>query len=76
MHAQTWLFAVPLTLGVILVMCSAFGAADLDGTGEALDLGESTDQGILAWLGLGRVPTLIVATFLLLIFGGVGLVLC
>lgn len=78
MHAQTWLFAVPLTLGVILVLCSAFGAAELDGGADVYDLESASapDHGLLAWLGLGRVPALIVATFLLLIFGAVGLILC
>jgi len=78
MQAQTWLFAVPLTLGVILVLCSALGAAELDATGDVLDFesGGAPDERLLAWLGLGRVPALIVATFLLLIFGGVGLILC
>ena len=75
MQAQTWLFAVPLTIGVILVTCSALGAAELDGTGDIPEL-DGPDQGLLAWLGLGRVPALIVTTFLLLIFGGVGLILC
>lgn len=78
MQAQTWLFAVPLTLGVVLVLCSALGAAELDGGGGVaeLDGGAGAEQGLLSWLGLGRVPALIVVTFLLLIFGGVGLVLC
>jgi hypothetical protein len=76
MQVQTWLFGVPFALGVLLVMCSALGAAELDdmvgGDGEGL----AGDQGLLAWLGLGRVPAIIVVTFLLLIFGGVGLLLC
>jgi hypothetical protein len=75
MQAQTWLFGVPLTLGVILVLCSALGAAELEAGADLLEV-EGADQGLLAWLGLGRVPALIVIMFLLLIFGGVGLLLC
>jgi hypothetical protein len=75
MQAQTWLFAVPLTVGVVLVVSSALGAAELDDAGDVLGSSEP-DHSLLAWLGFGRVPSLIVATFLLLIFGGVGLVLC
>ena len=78
MPVQTWLFTVPLTVGVVLVVGSALGAAELDGSGDMLDVdgAGASDQGLMAWLGLGRVPGLIVVTFLLLIFGGVGLVLC
>ena len=43
---------------------------------EADGGGSAGDQGLLAWLGLGRVPAILVVTFLLLIFGGVGLLLC
>lgn len=73
---QTWLFGVPFALGVLLVVCSALGAAELDDMVEADGEGLAGDQGLLAWLGLGRVPAIIVVTFLLLIFGGVGLLLC
>ena len=73
---QTWLFGIPFALGVLLVVCSALGAAELDDMVEADGAGPADDQGLLAWLGLGRVPAIIVVTFLLLIFGGVGLLLC
>jgi hypothetical protein len=79
MQVQTWLFGIPLTLGVILVVCSALGAAELDATDgwEAAAIGGAIDDhGLLAWLGLGRVPAIIIAMFLLLIFGTVGLLLC
>ncbi|HET8936715.1 MAG TPA: hypothetical protein VFN67_24900 [Polyangiales bacterium] len=73
---QTWLFGVPFALGILLVVCSALGAAELDDMIDADGEGLAGDQGLLVWLGLGRVPAILVVTFLLLIFGGVGLLLC
>lgn len=82
MQVQTWLFGIPFALGILLALSSALGAAELDdmllgdGGSSSGDAADFNDQGLLAWLGIGRVPVSIVATFLSLLFGGVGLLLC
>jgi len=73
MEPHIWLFGVPLVLGTLLVSCSALGAAELDTADEA-DGG--SPHALLAWLGVGRVPAIIVLLLLCLIFGAVGLAVC
>jgi len=72
------LFGVPLILGTLLVVCSVLGASEwgeLDGdsveTSDA-DADAPEGGGLLSVLGIGRIPLMLVATFLLLLFGGAG----
>jgi hypothetical protein len=69
------LFGIPLVIAVLLVLGMSLGFADLGGE---LDLDAEADadgtDGLLAALGVGRVPLTVLALLLLLSFGGTGLV--
>jgi membrane protein implicated in regulation of membrane protease activity len=69
------IFGVPVLVGVMLVLGAAAGALGLEADFDAdLDAdGEADADGFLAALGVGRVPTVLIAMLLLLLFGGVGL---
>ena len=69
-------FGVPVLLGVLFVFGAAVGLADVQLDGDAdLDADSSVEgDGFLAALGVGRVPLVVIAMLLLLLFGGVGLV--
>jgi hypothetical protein len=77
----TWhdlLYATALLSGVLLVLGSALGAGELDADGIEADVDMDVDvdaDGILDVLGVGRVPTGVIALLLSLIFGGSGLAL-
>jgi membrane protein implicated in regulation of membrane protease activity len=74
------LFGVPVLLGVALVAGTALGLAGVDGSalelsGDLADDGDVDGDGLLASLGVGRVPLAVLLMLLFLLFGGVGLAL-
>jgi hypothetical protein len=70
------LFGIPLVIAVLLVLGMSLGLADLDGGAEIAEGAEADgSDGLLAALGVGRVPLSVLSLLLFLSFGGVGLVL-
>lgn len=68
--AANWPFAVALLLMLLIGAVEAVGL-----TGAAVDLDHDLGDGWLAWLGLGRVPLLIVLVVFLALFGMAGLLI-
>jgi hypothetical protein len=83
-HPLAWqnlIFYIPLAVGLLLILGSAFGAYhhDADGAHDAHhDADHDADGGILAKtlqiLGVGRVPLTILIMIGSLVFGGVGII--
>jgi membrane protein implicated in regulation of membrane protease activity len=83
MATSTWIFLVALALGCALGVGALFGGElsglDADGGPEGEFGGDGPDEataadGMLAWLGVGRVPLGLLLSVDLLMFGGVGVV--
>jgi hypothetical protein len=64
-------FAVALALMLMIGLVEAIG---LGGSAVELEADVDGDAGLLAWLGLGRLPLLIVLVVFLALFGIIGLV--
>ena len=66
-------FAVALAVMVLLALLQAFGLGELFGDGDAdADAHGGLADGLLAFLGIGRVPFMIWLASFLLLFAGIG----
>lgn len=68
---ETIVFSAAL---VLMLAIGAIEAIGLGASGFDLDLGPDVDHGALGWLGVGRVPLLILLVAFLAAFGMIGLV--
>lgn len=85
-HLLAWqnvVFYIPLVVGLLLVLGSAFGSHEQDssaGPDAEHDLGHdhahdgSAASGALGWLGVGRVPLTVVLMMVSFLFGGSGII--
>lgn len=68
---ETILFSAAL---VLMMAIGAIEAIGLGASGFDLDFGPDLDHGVLGWLGVGKVPLLVLLVAFLAAFGMIGLV--